>query len=565
MSRQPLFVPLAVLLIACLAALPACKKKSADSGSGSEGSESSSGSGATVPQAVSTEHLLFAHLKSKDIRDSAIFKEIMQAVAKFDGTAEWDKFEADASRDIGVKLTEIDSVTACVTELSTEGKLKYIVILSANTPINKSKAFGYDLPPKPDSRDLYPAGKTFGFAQPGKKPPEPKTESYIHFPDAKTVVLLSAELAQQYLDGYGKNRTGWPLNADLTRAAAGYTLFATVQMDKLPREKLSTLPQAKEFGSLLSARTVTLTANLKGKELSVGVRAAFPDAAAAGKAKDTVQKAFGMATSEIETVMKKEEKDIGPLMPVVKEAHRALKEVKVDVSGSDLTIAGSYKANFDIGVMVADVVKKMREENVPAKNNLKQIGIGLHNYHDAYNRFPIHGVGQNGPLRNATDKPLLSWRVAILPYIEQDNLYKEFRMNEAWDSPHNKKLIDKMPKIFASDTKTGKPGHTHYQMIVGPNAMRPFGESIANITDGTSNTIAVVEAATPVIWTKPDDVMLTGKELPTDLKKKFARLQPNGFYVLLWDGSVRFVRDSVSDQTLGLLINPRDGQPIPDW
>jgi prepilin-type processing-associated H-X9-DG protein len=171
------------------------------------------------------------------------------------------------------------------------------------------------------------------------------------------------------------------------------------------------------------------------------------------------------------------------------------------------------------------------------------------------------------PLQNAKDKPLLSWRVAMLPFIEQDALYREFKLDEPWDSEHNKKLIEKMPKLFAPDNKSGKPGYTHFQMVIGPNALLPVGTRMpASFPDGMSNTIAVVEAAEPVIWTKPDDVMLPGKELPKDLKRRFGGLWPGGFNVLMWDGSVRFVKDSVSDRTLGLLLDPRDGQPIPnDW
>ena len=76
----------------------------------------------------------------------------------------------------------------------------------------------------------------------------------------------------------------------------------------------------------------------------------------------------------------------------------------------------------------------------------------------------------------------------------------------------------------------------------------------------------MIEAAEPVIWTKPDDVMLPGKELPKDLKKKFGGLFPGGFMVAMWDGSVRFISDSISDQTLGNALNPKDGMTLgKDW
>ncbi|MCI0699689.1 MAG: DUF1559 domain-containing protein, partial [Planctomycetia bacterium] len=182
--------------------------------------------------------------------------------------------------------------------------------------------------------------------------------------------------------------------------------------------------------------------------------------------------------------------------------------------------------------------------------------------------LPVHGVGATGlPLKLPNEKPLLSWRVAILPYIEQDNLYKQFKMNEPWDSAHNKKLIEKMPDIYYPVGGVRKPGHTHLQMVIGPNAMQPVGTRIpASFPDGTSNTIAVVEASGSVIWTKPDDVMLPGKELPKDFRKKFGGLSPGGFNALLWDGQVRFIPDKMSDRTLGIALNPRDGMILPsDW
>ena len=170
------------------------------------------------------------------------------------------------------------------------------------------------------------------------------------------------------------------------------------------------------------------------------------------------------------------------------------------------------------------------------------------------------------PLKNATDKPLLSRRVALLPYLEQDNLYEQFKLDEPWDSANNKKLIEQMPKIYAPP-KPGQAGYTHLQMVIGPNALPPFGMRIpASFPDGTSNTIAVVEAAEPVIWTKPDDVMLPGKDMPKDLKKKFGGLYPGGFNVLMWDGSVT-VRSGYGQRSdASLALNPRDGMVLgKDW
>ena len=540
----------AVVLLGSLAALPACKKKTPDGGTGG----GDPGPGPNAPSAVSSEHVLFAHLKTKDILDSALFAEVKKAFAKEGGNV-WDMAEQEVAKNLGgIKPTDIDSVSVFVTEVPERDMPKFVLILAANKPMNKSGVFGLGPQAKPDARGFYVARENQGL---------------IHFPDDKTLVALHPDLADKYLAGYAKNRAGWPMTSDLKTAAAGHTLFAVVDVSKIPGKMLGG-QEAQQFAPLLKAQRLTLTADLKGKEISAAVRATFPNADDATKAKETVQGLVGMASSMVDQFASgKGAADLGGFMPAVKEAQRALKAIKIEVSGSDLTVAGNYKIDFDIGAMMTDAAKKVQEAaaRMQDSNNLKQIGIALHAYHDTTGSVVIHGAGPGGkPLANATQKPLLSWRVAILPYVEQENLYKQFKLDEPWDSEHNKKLIPQMPKLFAPAKKPVKPGYTHLQMVVGPNAMQLPSESLLRITDGTSNTIAVVEAAEPVVWTKPDDVMLPGKDLPKDLKKKFGGLHPNGFNVLLWDGSVRFVSNSISERTLGLLLNPRDGQPIPgDW
>jgi len=539
-------------LLISLAALPACnkKKKTEDSGSTPEPRPEQ----VLAATAASSDYVLFAHLRAKDIRDSTVFAEVKEALAKSGGQSEWDEIEKDAAKSMGgIKPTDIDSVTALVLDVPMGGIPKFIVIVTTAKPIDQA-ALQKKMESKPDAGGFHTMG----------------VGGLVHFPDDKTFVLLHPDLKQKYLDGYAKTRTGWPLSADLMRAAAGHTLYVAVNVEKLPKE-ISRAPEAREFAPALSARSVTLTADLKGKELSVGARAKFPDAASAGKAKDTVQKFRGMALGEIDKVMSgKGPPDFAGLMPAVKEAQRALTDAKVEVTGSDLIVSGSYKANFDVGAMTVEAVKQMRESTVKmtGANNLKQIGLALHNYADVnQGLLPVHAIAAKGqPLRNANDKPLLSWRVALLPYLEQENLYRQFKLDEPWDSPNNKRLIEQMPKIYAPP-KPGKPGYTHLQMVIGPNALSPVGTRMpVSFPDGTSNTVAVIEAAEPVIWTKPDDVMLTGKEMPKDLKKKFGGLYPGGFNVAMWDGSVRFVKDLVSDTTLSRAINPRDGQPLgSDW
>jgi hypothetical protein len=208
--------------------------------------------------------------------------------------------------------------------------------------------------------------------------------------------------------------------------------------------------------------------------------------------------------------------------------------------------------------------------NLKSQNNLKQIGLAIHSYHDVHGKFPADITDKDG-------KPLLSWRVAILPYLEQDNLYKQFKLDEPWDSEHNRKLSQQVVKVFESPNvkarkaaaKEGeKPfGQTDYLGVSGPGTMfDPTGEGLtfAGVTDGLSNTVMVVETGDPVPWAKPGDLVI-------DPKKPLPKLSAAGMdgvtNVLLGDGSVRKVDTrKVSEKTLRNAFLRNDGMPLgPDW
>jgi hypothetical protein len=198
----------------------------------------------------------------------------------------------------------------------------------------------------------------------------------------------------------------------------------------------------------------------------------------------------------------------------------------------------------------------MREE---AQRHLVQIGLALHNYHDTNNAFPTAIVDKNG-------KPLLSWRVAILPFIEQDGLYKQFKLDEPWDSPANKALVTKMPKQFAPP-RFDTNGYTFLRGFSGPGTWlppavgpRPQKIGMFNITDGTSNTILVAEAAEAVVWTKPDEMAFTPNGPVPAVGGVFA----TGTHALLADGSVKFLRKGFDPVMLARAIQIADGN-IVNW
>jgi hypothetical protein len=185
--------------------------------------------------------------------------------------------------------------------------------------------------------------------------------------------------------------------------------------------------------------------------------------------------------------------------------------------------------------------------------NLKFIGWAMH-------KFTKKNGGRLPPAATRKDdEPLLSWRVAILPWLEEFALYERFRLDEPWDSPHNASLLKEMPRVYASvigDETT--PYATYYQGLVGPGALfdGKEGTRIAEVIDAKNPTLMVVEAARPVAWTKPEDVPYSDAGPLPELGGQFE----DGFYVDFADGSARFLSRGIAPERLRALITRRRRQ-----
>jgi hypothetical protein len=206
-------------------------------------------------------------------------------------------------------------------------------------------------------------------------------------------------------------------------------------------------------------------------------------------------------------------------------------------------------------------------------NNLKQICFAYASYTLTYrDKFPDPAVF------DPQGRPLLSWRVTILPFIEQQDLWAQFHMNEPWDSEHNKKLIPQMPKTYLLPGKgTEKEGITYYRIFVAdptddkigggdmplfrwkpPYCLYTFG----NVPDGVSNTILVAEAEDGVPWTKPEELVYNPKK---PVPKLGFRWNGKGL-VGMADSSVIAVDKNISEETLRHAITPADGHVLgSDW
>jgi prepilin-type processing-associated H-X9-DG protein len=197
-------------------------------------------------------------------------------------------------------------------------------------------------------------------------------------------------------------------------------------------------------------------------------------------------------------------------------------------------------------------------------NNLKQIGLAMHNYVSSNDCLPPAAI------TDANGRPLLSWRVAILPYIEEVSLYNQFHLDEPWDSPHNLPLASQMPRVYACPSNPTQPapgqaqtapGQTTYRVIVGPHTIFPVDKAVrfAEVTDGLSNTILVGETRGGVTWSAPDDLPFD----PNAWAMGFGSFHAGGFNVLFADGSVKFIKLTVNPKTLEALTT-RDGGEVID-
>jgi hypothetical protein len=186
-------------------------------------------------------------------------------------------------------------------------------------------------------------------------------------------------------------------------------------------------------------------------------------------------------------------------------------------------------------------------------NHHKQIALAMHSYADDNGGFPPMGIA------SATGEPLLSWRVELLPYLDEKALYDEIRKDEPWDSPHNKPLLDRMPAMFACPSGTQPTGMTCCRAFVGEGGIleKDKKTTLTDITDGTSNTILFAESSEPVEWTRPE-----GLSVNTPGTMGMGSRHPQGFYVALADGSVIFVSANTDPQVLKGLATKAGGEDV---
>jgi hypothetical protein len=449
----------------------------------------------------------------------------------------------------GVAPEEIDRITFLMpTAQPREGRLCFVTTVKPYDPKKVAEAAA------PESKEEKVKGHELHAGGKGAS---------VAFLTDRTYVVGAEDEVRQYLNGGAPAKEG-PLAAAL-EAAGKHTLAAGLDVQAAAK----TMPdnasaEAAALAPLFKARSALATADV-GDEVKAEVRVTFEGEMDAKNGEKAMESALDLARAGLVLQMQAAAKQpgLGKVMVLLESVQAGVRAAKVERSGAEVTASGSAKLDLDkSGPTVLDAIQKVREAaaRTQGANNLKQLGLAMHNYNDSMGRFPANAIyDKNG-------KPLLSWRVAILPYIDQQELYKQFKLDEPWDSDNNKKLLEKMPKLFASpeDEGTIKNHETHYQGFYGKGAFfeGDKGVKVADITDGLSNTLMIVEAKTSVPWTKPEDVAFDqGKLVP-----KVGGLRERVFQAAMGDGSVRGIPMSIKEETLRAAITRNGGEFFgADW
>jgi prepilin-type processing-associated H-X9-DG protein len=507
----------------------------------------------------------FVHVRVADVWKSEHFKEWRETVQKA-GRKALAAFDAR----FFPSPSSIDRVTVFATQVK-EGQGPAVehtfVIVATSKPVDKE---GFMQNTVPGAKEEKTAAGTFLVDA------QKKTE--IYFLDERTFVVGKPGQVRS-LAARRRHATG-NLSEALKIAQSGKALVAAVNPETIPAAELAKVPPPLQ--ALVKAKMAVGTIDLK-HDGAVSLRLVYGNADDTAEAETAAKSGLQMARAGLaQGRMELEKKVYGDGKPgslhELPEAAASLFGLgllnRVDeflasspIHRQDNSLALSFKipkggapmvslAAISAGLLVP-AVQKVREAaaRTQSANNLKQIALAIHSYHDTYKSFPAAAIC------DGNGKPLLSWRVTILPYIEQDQLYKQFKLDEPWDSEHNRKLIAQIPPIYVIPAAPHKAGETYYRVFAGGGAGLEIkkGISFRNITDGTSNTIFAFEAAESVPWTKPDEPVYDAKRpLP-----KFGNFYGSGrFNAAFFDGSVHFLRNDLPEATLRALITRAGGEVV---
>jgi hypothetical protein len=539
-------------------------------GSGGGSSLSTEELALIAPEAVMAGHMHVGDFWRK--HGEAIQKRMREVDATI-----FDTMEAE----VGFTMGDIDRILVIVPNTSSEPVPLYVM----NKPANQEKIKKGLLKPIKPFAQVGPGGAT------APQPAVPEVETLqvngktyhrlkqqfsdraLHFMNDRTFFFGPTSAVETMLKLDPKATPG-PV-AEQLRKEANHQMAVCVALEKLPMSPESPVPVPVR--ELFKAKIGVMTLDLDDKVKFVA-RLSFAQADHAAKGAESVKSLVTMAQFAAPTLMKELDYAVveSPDAPdnlrlLLQQSLTALKSVSIDAQGTDLTVkltvdsdaATIMSANADLIAFLSaraaatfeQVGSSLSNPSGPPSTsthvrptiaaNMLKIAAALRKYQEQHGSYPPPAIyGKDGT-------PLLSWRVALLPYLREEELYKQFKLDEPWNSTHNRELRHKMPKVYGgfgmSCYRTFTGGGTAHGGKTGP---RPD-----DFPNNGASTFLVVEADRPADWTRPEGLVAANdKPMP-----RMGQGINKNFYAIMADGTVRFFKEPPPETTLRKLASKSGG------
>lgn len=439
--------------------------------------------------------------------------------------------------------------------LQSENVIDGLAILRMNRLLPKNEV--------PETEEY--SGKTyFKFSYRGE-------EVGFYQPDDKTLIVNSLENVEELVRGRRpkqillRSKEWKDLDGYLARIAVGESIFEKSREEyKAMKERGLPSDPIMDLVEPLNDNIQQAFAGIKlEKVLSIRISLFGKDSSAAKEIDSSLQALLTIGKSMLGPVQEgaitatQDENEKKIMVESFKILNDLIKSIEFKRIGREVRITTQADYKSFVKNVLPDALTTMRvaARRTQSANNLKQLSLSMHNYYDVNKGFPPAVIiGPKGHRH--------SWRVAVLPYIEQGELYKQYRFDEPWDSPNNTKVMKQMPEVFRHPNDPVGATNTRYLALTGPGTVfSKEGEkaSFGDITDGSSNTIMFLSGESNVPWTKPEDITYDPEKNISMENLPFK----NGFNASMFDGSVQFFPKDLDPKTLHLMIQSSDGNPIP--
>jgi prepilin-type processing-associated H-X9-DG protein len=477
-------------------------------------------------------------------------------------------FSAGGKKELGIDPVEIEQILAFAEAPQSlqAGPPQAGIVLRMVAPLSEGEILA---PLWRETEEAQLNGKSY------RKARDPMMLS-IFRPDDRTLILAHDGLLQKMLDNRTKPQAG-RMSKILAGIAAPPDAMAVVLVEPirpLIAQPLAMAPVPPPFADLKKIpellNSIGTKINLTGDTAAtLTIRAA--DEQAAEQLEQMIDKYLALGKQMMLAEMAKQPNSNDPVEQAGIKYTQRISEKMMQLlrpvrKGNTLTLGTAGGKNnptaqvATIGILVALLLPAVQAAREAARrmtsiNNMKQLLLAMHNYAAKHREFPARAIFDK------QGKPLLSWRVQLLPYMEPE-LYKQFHLDEPWDSPHNRALIPMMPKFFQNPSGTMRPGMANYLAVSGSGLAfdGSKGLQFKDVKDGLSNTILLVEANDDqaVVWTKPDDWQCNPKQPMAGLGNAHA----GGFNVGFGDGSVRFIAGSIDPKVFHSLLTIAGGEMV---